>query len=359
MSLIKIPYVSVLLSLAAGLSACGQEQKVVEPARTVKLGAVGDFEGGGFELPARVASRYESNLSFRVDGKVVSRPVVLGQPVRKGDVIASLDLRDFNVLRREALARREEARVSMANAQDIFDRYEGLAEKSYVSVSDLTRIRNDLSMAKARYQQAALDAERYLHQINDAVLRSDVDGVVVALFVNEGETVAVGAPVARVANGSALEVEVDLPEDRVGLARTGPASVTLLNDGGVTFPAKLREVSAAADASSRTYKARYVVSGMPVSTALGRSAKLHISEASSQHKPFLIPYSAVFSQQGATRVWVYNEASSTIRSQPVSLLGVNEKGVLASGLVQGNRLVVAGVNLLREGQRVKPLAAIK
>lgn len=359
MLLTKTPYVSVLLFLALGLAACGQEQQAVEPARTVKLGAVGDFQGGGFDLPARVASRYESNLSFRVDGKVVSRPVVLGQAVRKGDVIASLDLRDFSVLRREALARRDEARVSMANAQDTHDRYERLAEKSYISASDLTRIRNDLSMAKVRYQQAALDAERYLHKMSDAVLRSDVNGVVVALFVNEGEAVAVGAPVARIANGSALEVEVDLPEDRVGPARTGPASVTLLNDGSATFPAKLREVSAAADTSSRTYKARYVVSGLPGNTALGRSAKLHISETLGQHKPFLIPYSAVFRQQGSTRVWVYHEDSSTIRSQPVSLLGVNEKGVLALGLEQGSRLVVAGVNLLREGQRVTPFAAIK
>ncbi|MDP2226483.1 MAG: efflux RND transporter periplasmic adaptor subunit [Moraxellaceae bacterium] len=356
----KAPCLRALpLLLMLAIVGCGQDEKATELTRTVKLSTVGHFQGSGFELPARVVSRDESNPGFRVGGKVMSRPVVLGQAIRKGDVIATLDLRDLDVLRREAQARQDEARISMASAQDAHDRYEALAEKSYIAVSDLTRIRNDVALAKARYQQATLDAERYLNQTSDAVLRADADGVVVGLFINEGESVAMGTPVARIASGTALEVEVDVPEDRVKTARAGAASVTLLNDAATKFPARLREISAAADVPSRTYKARYVVSGLPRSTALGRSAKLHISDTSGQNKSFLIPYSAVFRQQGSTTVWVYHEESSTIKSRPVTLLGVNGNGVMASGLEQGSRLVVAGVNLLREGQRVTPLAAIK
>lgn len=347
-----------LLAAALGLTACQREDPAPAPARPVKLMTVGtDHAATTVTLAGEVRARVESGLGFRVGGKLVSRRVESGQRVHRGEELARLDPRDYQLQDQAARSQLAAAVARLENARADHARYEELRRKGYVSATELERMRTALAAAEAQYEQAQSGRALEGNRVEDTVLRADADGVVTAVLADVGEVVAAGQPVIRLAQDGPREVEVEFPEDRRALARAAQARVSLWADPGRLLPARLRELAAAADPVTRTFRARYAVTAPPGALALGQSATLHLTLPVTPQGGVRLPTTALWGRGGQTRVWVYDAKAGVVHAQAVRLVGADGNDVLVAGLRPGQQVVTAGVHVLAEGQPVTPFVA--
>lgn len=350
-----IPPALLLAACALTLAACSREAPPAAPLRPVKLMTVGEGAGAfTTDLAGEVRARVESGLGFRVNGKIVSRRVETGQRVQRGQELARLDPRDFELSGQAANSQLIAATAQLDNARSEYARYQELAKKGFVSATELERKRAELSTAEAQHKQAESGLSLEQNRLGDTVLRADANGVVVAVQADVGEVVSAGQPVIRVAQDGPREIEVEFPENRTALARIAKAQVALWANPSVKLPATLRELSAAADPVTRTFRARYTVKAPPGTLALGQSATLQLRLPAMSAGTARLPTTAIFGKQGQTLVWVYDEKTSTVKRHPVQSAGVDGNDVLVAGLQSGMRVVTAGVHVLSEGQKVQP-----
>ncbi len=352
-----------LLSGLVVLTGCDRHPVAsAPPVRPVRLVTVGGAPADAtVELAGAVKARVESGLGFRVGGKVIARSVDVGQSVRKGDILMKLDPRDYDLAAQAAKSALASARAALEVAQSEYKRFDNLHQKGLVSETDLERRRVDLSSAQAQVSNAESNAALNANRVEDAILRADSDGVVTAINADTGAVVAAGQPVVTLAHAGEREVEAAFPEDRISLARSARAEVVLWAQPGKVWPARLRELAAAADPVTRTFRARFTVDAPATSLALGQSATLRLTAAApTASAPVAVaslPTTALVEAGGMSAVWLYDAASSTVKRQPVKVLGVDGNNVLVAGLANGARVAGAGVHVLTDGQKVRPMDA--
>ena len=134
---------------------------------------------------------------------------------------------------------------------------------------------------------------------------------------------------------------------------------SLYAEGESTYPAKLRELSATADPATRTYRARYILSGGGETAPLGATVTLQLTPAQAQARTWVsVPLGALFDQGGGSAVWRYDAETQTVAAQPVTVARLSEESAeIASGLNPGDRIVALGAHLLKAGQKVRPASA--
>ena len=138
------------------------------------------------------------------------------------------------------------------------------------------------------------------------------------------------------------------------------ATASLYADSGRTFPAKLRELSAMADSLTRTYQARYSLSGVGTGAPLGATVTVHLDGASAQGTvpQYEIPVGALYDGGAGPSVWVLDPDTSTLSSRPVAVAKLgSETALVSKGLKPGERILALGAHLVKEGERVKILSA--
>lgn len=342
-------------ALTLSISACSKpdDQPPVRAVRTVTVTA--GQAAGAVEYAAEVRARVESRLGFRIAGKMVSRPVSLGDSVKAGDVLASLDPQDQQFGQAAARSSVQSARVNHEQATADYKRFKDLRDQGFISAAELERRMSALNAARAQLEQAQALAGVQVNQARYSSLIADVNGVVTAVEAEPGAVLAVGAPVLRVAQDGPRDVVFSVPEDQADTLRAlqgkpGAVQVRLWGDAGEKLPATVREVAAAADAATRTFVAKADIGDAPV--RLGQTATVSVS-LPAVPGAITLPLSAVFEQQGRSSVWVLDKDKMTVQLQPIQLAGADgNRIVVASGLTPGQTVVTAGVHLLTPGQRV-------
>lgn len=347
------PVLPLMLS-AMLLTACSDPDETVQ-RRPVKLTTVESARAAPHrEYAGEVRARVESTLGFRVAGKISSRKVDTGDAVSRGELLATLDQEDEQLRRRAARARLESARADRELAGTDYRRMQELHDKGHVSDTELDRARIALDTARARFQQAQADMEMAANRLAYTQLEADADGVVVAVYADVGEVVAVGQPVIRVAHDGPREVAVDIPENQLEMVRQGSAEVALWAKQDQWYPGQLRELGAAADPVTRTFTARFSVEAPTDALALGQSATVRLSMPESGQGARVSSASLVQSGEGSA-VWVYDDDGGVMRERTVTVLGVDGNDLIVNGLEAGERIAAAGVHVIREGQPVRPL----
>lgn len=350
--------------LAAGVAVvsiqgCQREPAVrvepIRPVRTVVLEA--RAAQASLTLPAEIRPRVETRYGFRVPGKIAERLVSVGDPVRAGQVLARLDPQDAMPAVAAARATREAARTDARLAETELARLRSLRQQNFISQASLDRQQASFDAARARVEAA----EAQLRQANNAlvfgVLKADRAGHVVAIEAEAGQVVAAGQPVVRVAKSGEIEALVNIPERELAQVRgLRHWTVRIAALGERELTGTLRELSPVADAASRTWPMRLTLSGDLAGVELGMTATATGAIASTAG--FLVPMTALHSIDATPRVWVVDAGASTVRSVPVRTAGfVGEQVRIAEGLAAGDRVVTAGANLLKAGQKVKVLEA--
>lgn len=344
-----------LLLLALG-TACSRPEPQAEPVRTARTLLVEPRAVGGTqEFAAEIRARHESRLAFRVGGKMVSRSAEVGQRVRRGDVLARLDPADLKLAQDAARASAHLAEVNLELAKADFQRYKELRDQGFISAAELERRETTLKAARAQVEQALAQAGVQGNQAGYAVLTADVAGVVVAVEAEAGAVLAAGTPVVRIAEDGPRDVVFSVPENAVDgirqlIGRPG-ALVVRSWASNAQLPANIREVSAAADNTTRTFLVKADLGAATLQLGQSATAVLQLPRMEGVAR---LPLTAVRQFQGKPAVWVVDTNSSTVRSRPVSLGEADGNDVIVTaGLKPGERVVTAGVHVLTEGQAVK------
>jgi RND family efflux transporter MFP subunit len=347
------------LAMAAALAACSKQAPApaeVRPVRAITLSAAS--VGASAEFSGDVRARYESRLGFRVGGKISARKVDIGTVVKRGTLLMQLDPQDLRLGQAQAQANLRAAQTNYDLARAELKRYQDLRAQNFVSQAVL-----DQKLAAARSSQATVEAARaalseQANQTGYASLVSDTDGVVTGIDAEVGQVVQAGTPVVRVARTDEKEVVIGVPEDQVDeLRNVSEVKVRLWADPNQSIPGRIREVSPVADPATRTYTVKVSVPARE-DVRLGMTAAVQIvrrldAKAGSQLR---VPLSALYQDKGASAVWVVENGA--VRLVPVQLGGVSGNDVLLTGGVQaGQTVVTAGVNQLKNGQKVRILTA--
>lgn len=354
----KILRIAALMGVSALVAACdpagGAEQaKRDDDARPVLARPVA-FEPRVAErsFVGVVRPRVESDLGFRVQGKVLKRLVNVGDAVKAGDPLASLDEVDLKLQAEQAEAERSAAAAARAQAEADFRRAETLAKQGWTTVATLDGRRAAAEEARGRLARAERSLSLARNASSYAVLTADADGVVTATSVEPGQVVAAGAPAIRLARTGEKEAVVAIPEALIERARSGEATVSLWSNGGTDYPAKLRELSPAADAVTRTYLAKFSMPNAGPQVRLGMTATVSLKERSAAPVARL-PITALFNEGSGSSVWTV-AADGRLVAKPVTVATYEAKDVIVShGLAEGDRVVMLGVQKLDADVPVK------
>jgi RND family efflux transporter MFP subunit len=343
--------------VALGLSGCGKSGEETGDSQqdrpvlvTTPLPAA---QSQAREFAASIRPRVESDLGFRVAGKVVKRLVQTGQKVKTGEPLALLDENDFRLQREQAEAELAAAKMVAAQAQGDEKRALALRKNGWTTDATLDRIRAASQEARGRVQRAERALSLAANSMEYATLRADGDGVVTQTLIEPGQVVAAGQTAFRLAHSGELEAAVALPEDFAPAAARRPATLTLWSNKGKTYHAKLRELSPSADPASRTFAARYAILDPDAAVALGMSATLAVAPGGEAGTTMRVPLSALYNQGQGAAVWRVG-ADGRLELAPVQLLRFDSDAALVSGgLSIGDRIVVLGVHKLEAGRKVR------
>lgn len=331
-----------------------------EPVRPVRSVVVQDgTKMPDLEFPGVVKAGSDRTLAFEVPGKILSIPVAKNQRVKKGDVIATLDPKDFE----DRLAK---AKAELDRDRESVTRYRSVAANA-VSKEEISRAEAQVKTAQATYDSAKRDLER-------TVLTAPFDGVIADTYPSELDVVAVGNKIALILDTREIGVEVSLPETiviRSKMMDTADGSsneisrVVFDSYPGRSFPSRLDEFTAIADSRTQIYKTTFKLANVPELTLLpGMSAtvivdgKDYVYRDAEQRPAVAVPGAAVaVDEKGGYFVWklepTVEEGIYEVRKAPLEVASrVGTDVVVRAGVKPGDRIATAGVSVLSEGRRV-------
>lgn len=346
----------VVCALPLALAACG-DKPATDPRTEVPLVRVvsaRDAAATSRSFTGTVAARVQSDLGFRVPGKVLERLVDAGQTVKRGQVLMRIDPVDLALA---AHAQQEVVAAARARAQQASEdeaRFRDLRGTGAISASAYDQAKAAADAAKAQLSAAEAQSEVARNATRYTELVADGDGVVVETLAEPGQVVSAGQPVVRLAHAGQREAVIQLPETlRPAIGSTAEAS--LYGKDGVVVPAKLRQLSDAADRLTRTFEARYALDGELSNAALGTTVVVRLREAASTTQSRLsVPMGAVFDAGKGSGVWIVSGKPSRVSWRPVTVERIEDDAARVTGKLQrGEQVVALGAHLLREGQQVR------
>ncbi|MDU2064222.1 MAG: efflux RND transporter periplasmic adaptor subunit [Sporomusaceae bacterium] len=338
------------------LAGCGNAPLVEQKAALVQTEVIKMSDKGQSAVySGAVRGRYETQLSFQVDGKIIKRSVQLGSQVQAGDVLMEIDPKDINQLVNSNSAQVASAQSQLKLAESNLNRYRQLLEQDIISRAQYDQYQNAYDAAAAALQQASAQYSQGINKLNYTLLQASSSGVVSAINVEAGQVVSAGQPVLTLVQDGEREVEISVPENQVeSLQKAAQLTITFWALNNTTVTGEVREISPMADPVSRTYKARIRLINPPSAVKLGMTAAVNVAQGVSggNGSGVYIPLAALYQSGNQPNVWVVENGALTLRPISVGTFGDNQIQVL-SGLQPGERIVTAGVHKLQAGQKVR------
>ncbi|MFN0306242.1 MAG: efflux RND transporter periplasmic adaptor subunit [Burkholderiales bacterium] len=351
----RLPYSLLTIAIAALAFGCSKPEVPQELPRPVLSRVVHATPDGATAVYAgEIRARHENDLAFRIGGKVVSRNVEVGSVVRKGQLLARLDPQDVQLQGESARAQTAVADTEVTWARAELERYQALREKNFVSQAVLDQKKQAFDAAEAKLRQNKAQLAVSTNQTSYASLIADTDGVITLANIEPGQVVAPGQSVIRIARQNEKEVLISVPEGRVAdLRKASALAITLWSDPSRRYAGQVREIAPSADATTRTFAARIRVINADDAVSLGVTANVVVGGDPTISR-IVVPLTAVGDREGKPVVWVVDPTSQQVASRSVTVVGYRENGaVIAQGLEDGERVVVVGVQKLREAQTVR------
>jgi len=352
------PIVAVAAVAAlALLSSCNRATEPpapeVRPVRVVTIakGAAGDT----IALTGTVQAQTEINKSFRIDGRLLDRNVNVGDTVRPGQLLARLDAQNEESSLQSARAQLTAARARLAEAQSMYVRMRELLAERAVSRAQFEQSESAQKNAEAQVESAQSAVTLAENRLSYTNLVADVGGVVTSVGAEPGEVVGAGRMIVQLARDGGRDAVFDMPARVKDSASMGAElTMTLVSDPKVTATGNVREISPRADPVTGTFRVRVRLNNPPALMRLGSTVTGRIKLAATAS--IEIPPSAVVRSDGKAAVWVFDPKAGTVASRTIQIRSSDPNRVdVASGLEPGDVVVIAGVQALRPGQKVRPL----
>jgi RND family efflux transporter MFP subunit len=347
------------------LAGCEEKAAPEKPIRPVVSMVVGDIERIKTDFfPGRAKATQEVNVSFEVSGKMMERRVNVGDSVKRGDVLAVLEPDRFEAEVKRLKAEQTAALAELENAEKQLARHEKLLIKGVTAQArvDVRRAVERSARAKAASIRAAIDNAEL--DLSHTSVTAPFDGTVSETFVENFQNVLAKQQILRVLDTSQIEMEVSVPEALIGLVPyVKEILVSFKALPGAEILAQIKEVSNEASMTTRTYPVTIVMDqpeGAQIKPGMAGQAKV-LGELPGDWaaKGIMVPAAALFSPDDAKTdeifVWIINETDKTVQRRQVQVLSTASKGVLIKGIKAKERIVVAGVSFLTDGQNVRLL----
>ena len=291
-----------------------------------------------------VRARTESNLGFRVAGKIAERLVNAGEAVKTGQPLLKLDPADYQFALQAARAVQKQTGLEL--------------ERMRVLVEKRAESRDALERVTAAAETSAAQAEQLANQVGYTTLYADADGIVMSTLAESGQVVAAGQPVLVLARDGLREAAVDIPEGSLEGIRGREATARLYLNSELSVPATFREISGVADPVARTYQARYVLEGEPAQFPLGATVTVRVSGGGVGAMTAEIPLGSLIDRGDGAAVWVIDSKTSAVQKRAVSIAKLGaETALISQGLQPGDLVVSLGAQLLNAGQVVRVAGA--
>ncbi|VAX44008.1 efflux RND transporter periplasmic adaptor subunit [Acinetobacter calcoaceticus] len=301
-----------------------------------------------------IGARVESDLGFRVSGKVIKRFVEAGQTVKRGQLLMRIDPADLELA---AKAQQEAVGAAKARAEQAEKdeaRYRDLRGSGAISASAYDQIKAAADTARAQLSSTQAQAKVALNASHYAELTADGDGTIMETLVEPGQVVSAGQTVIRLAHSGQREAVIQLPETlRPAIGAIGQA--TLFGKENISVPAKLRQLSNTADQLTRTFEARFVLDGDLANAPLGSTVTVRIGAQNQSPQHFLqVPIGSLLDKGKGAGVWVINGKTQKVTWRSVVVKQVDDEYAYVTGNIQsGDQIVALGAHLLREGELVR------
>ena len=343
-----------ICSLPLTLVACAEKSQT-DPridAPLVRVAIVQSATSRSRTFTGIVAARVQSDLGFRVSGKVLERLVNTGQSVKRGQLLMRIDPVDLALA---AHAQQEAVTAAQAWAQQTLAeeaRSRSLRGSGAISVSSYEQAKAAADAAAAQLKAAEAQADVARNRSRYTELVADADGVIVETLAEPGQVVNTAQVVVRLAHAGPREAVIQLPETlRPAVGSIGEA--TLFGKTGASVPAKLRQLADAADPLTRTFEARYVLDGELAGAPLGTTVTVQVTDALSRASGDLqVPLGALLDVGKGPGLWIIESTKVSWRAVAVQSLD-DDSACITGQLKQGDRIVALGAHLLREGEQVR------
>nr|WP_244115460.1 MULTISPECIES: efflux RND transporter periplasmic adaptor subunit [Burkholderia cepacia complex] len=340
------------------LTAChSHEAPAPELQPVVALAVHADNDAVHRVLPAQVQARYSTPLSFRVGGKIVERRVRIGDTVKAGQALAMLDPADLHNTLLNARAQLDAADHRVAYAKQQLERDRAQAQANLIAPVQLETTQDAYASAVAQRDSALAQMALAGDHLRYATLVADHDGVITSEDADTGQNVEPGQAVFHLDWSGNLDIVCDVSErDLRDLAVGRVAHVSLTALPGKTLDARVREIAAAADPQSRTWRVKLTLIAPGVDVRSGMTASVAFdgtADAATDHA-ITLPATALFHRGETPAVWIVRNGSDTLELRPVSIGRYDERTVsITSGLASGERVVMQGVHTVSTGERVR------
>ncbi|MNJ43389.1 Multidrug resistance protein MdtA precursor [compost metagenome] len=335
------------------LAGCEKDATGSEPIRPVLSVIVQpQVQANLGRFAGTIQARYESTLGFRIAGRIARRWVDVGSEVKPGDTLASLDPADQRNQLRAAEGDLAKVQAQWINAQADARRQQQLFDRGVGAQAQLDAAQTNLKTTGASLEQARAAVAQARDQLGYSELKTDYAAVVTNWQAEAGQTVSAGQSVVTLARPDIKEAVIDLPTYLAEQLSAGlKFEVASQLDPSINTTATLRELEPQADAATRTRRARLTLATTPESFYLGTAISVTLTSTVSPRSE--LPASALIEGDGQPRVWVVDPQQNTVATREVKLLERTPNSVvLSSGVQAGERVVTAGVNSLKPGQKV-------
>lgn len=352
---LRIVAAVVIAATVAGCDKPVPPAPLARPVRTITVerGA----EGETVSLTGQVRAKDEVSLAFRLDGRMIERPVHVGDVVTAGQVVARLDPQNQQNSLRSAQANLISAQAVLDQARLAFRRQQELLKYDATSRAQFEEAQAKLGTAEAQVTSAQAQVRIAQDQLSYTNLLADAAGTVTAVGAEPGEVVSAGHMVVQVAHQGGRDAVFDVSEQ---IVRTGPrdplVEIFLTDDPQVKATGRVREVAAQADSATRTFRVKVGIINPPGAMRLGSTVTGHIQLAAPPGVE--VPAGALTEANGHPAVWVVDPQSQTVSLRSVDVMRYDPATVVISqGLETGERVVTAGVQTLHPAQKVQLLGA--
>lgn len=340
--------ITTIIAVCLLLGACNNKEHEQKSVRSIKVDTVKVYGmAGSTSFPGKVIAASDIKLAFRVSGPIAKVNYEVGAFIRKGEIIAQIDPRDYEI--QLAATEAEYNRIKSE-----VDRITELYEKGSVTP-------NDYDKARFGYQQISAKLEAHKNALKDTKLLAPTDGYIQKRLFEQGETVGAGIPVISMIEAGQGEVELNIPSsDYIRRDQFEEYYCTSDIFPNTSFPLEFISITPKANINQLYTMQLRMKGDTETAPSPGMSVMVTIKFKNKANNTVSIPFSSVFQSEGKSNVWVYNADKGTVnkRTITVSEILTDGKAVISSGLQEGDLVVTAGIHSIKEGQKVRVIPPV-
>jgi len=356
-SLKLIPFVLAGVFFLFGCQEDVPQKEMIRPVKAMKVADQATFTDARF--PGIAKATKEVDLSFRVSGPMITRPVNVGDEVTAGTTVARIDPRDYEVNLRTVEGQLVRAKAVLQRAQADLDRVLNIQKQDAGAVSqtliDRNRQRRNSSQADIKSLVAAVDQAK--DQLSYTYLKAPFDGIITQTYAEAFEDVRPKQPVLRLLDPSKVEMWINIPENMISLLPYVSNIKVRFDALGIEAPADVKEVGTEASRTTRTFPVNLIMEQPADAKILPGMAGSAFGDVNlpdqAEESEYIIPVSAVFTAtDNKSYVWLIDESAMTVKRHEITPGKLTGRGLNVKGLQTGQWIATAGANTLREGQKI-------